>query len=336
MKEYMSKFEAAGAGTEAEEKFINFRLSPEDFEVAKIVHERDKEKFVGMVERKAISLSPEQEQYIRFAEEELLNILKKYSIDYPPALREETVIAFLSKPDYEAIVKDKDSDAVYIPERNIILMQYLRSYRNKKNQGQFLNAISHELVHAKSFRSLQAFKNKERKVDTTQHRSGLSITKLGRPEKELFNELNEGITDAIARELTENIINGRRGEFKETIYSQIKRVTRKDSQESEKLFDEGYHYTFPQEALSYDNEVALFEFLVDALSAHSKEYKNKPGEIKTMFYNAYFSGSMQKIGRLIDETFGRGAFRMIAEQPFDDPEKKTFENLKIRLSIPRR
>ncbi len=317
MKESTPKFEAASRENETEEKIINYRLAPEDFEIAKKIHAEEKEKFLNKLERKVIEPTPEQGRLLEYIKESILEVLDKYEIPDPDTLKQDTSVAFLRGPDFKSLVlKETDTKegdelpvAEYIPEKNIILLWYKSVWQKNENQAEFVNTISHELLHAKAFRSLQAYKKRSSGIDV--HRSGLTIFKLGRPHKVLFNQLDEGITDELAAEITEKLIKA-------------------DSREKWTKDEESV-----AEALRPSEEQKLFQFIAEALSKHSAEYKDKPDEIKALFYNAYFSGSMQKVGRLIDDTFGRGTFRMIAEKPFDKSGEIS-EVLKIHLSIPRR
>lgn len=58
---------------------------------------------------------------------------------------------------------------------------------------------------------------------------------------------------------------------------------------------------------------AFYAERVIVLSRKCPEYHGKEEELRTLFYEAKFSGSMLKIGRLIERTLGKGTFRLIAE-----------------------
>lgn len=94
---------------------------------------------------------------------------------------------------------------------------------------------------------------------------------------------------------------------------EIERMCEKNAEIAEIILNEGYHYKYPPLHQAYQKERNILHQLIVVLARKCPEYKGKEEELRTLFYEAKFSGSMVKIGRLIERTLGKGTFRLIAE-----------------------
>ncbi|MDP2669141.1 MAG: hypothetical protein Q8P07_04885 [bacterium] len=407
-----------GLESPAEDEIIKYRLSEDDFEVAKDTNIEERQKLLETLETQCIEPTEEQSRLIESIDRNFTNVFDKYNISYPPSKYPETF--FLSAANFKKLdIEEKgkvagkkpwpDIAGFYLPEKDAVVVWYRKApWSKNENNEEFVHTVSHELLHANAFRSLQAFKKEgadKPAVDT--HRSGFQIVKLGQPDKVLFHDLNEAITETLAAEVTSNVIKSENELFGAAIKEQIEKEIRrslkpgpKTSKGAEKTnpsremaISKGYDFKIPafyewldkkysfmdfhermrgnnkfknEKLQEYEEEVKslpgfqqnqvivedifkkdqfeykykdlvysperkLFGRLIDALSKNRPELEGKFDEIKSIFYNAYFNGSMQKIGRLIDETFGRGTFRLVAENAKIDGIDHKSEELRKRL-----
>ena len=352
-----------------EEPILNFRLLAEDFEIVKKVHASEKEKFLGMLGEKRVELTSVQKGLTSLANEGIANILHRYDIDLPERVYKQTDVVPLSFAEYKKVLGQEtkqgfpDAEGVYIPEVDKALLWYKENpwHKDVRNQ-EFLHTVIHGLGHAKSYRALKAFREREEEEKialVSEYRSGLRIIKLASSEAVLFHSLNEAITETLAIEVTNGIMNANREVFRVEIIQQInweiekvwsikttkdpRVATMKEKMQKagwvsgrpslewqqefqKKIFDE-YQYAYPAKFQSYKKERGVFERLITTLAEKSEDYKNKEDEIRGLFYHAYFSGRLLTVGRLVEKTLGKGTFRMVAEMGYDKGTKQ--------LSIPK-
>lgn len=246
-----------------------------------------------------------------------------------------------------------DTLGFYDSNTNTVILWYKQTAWGKDQRNQeFLHTLTHELIHAYSLRILQACKVREKeeakeKPVISAHRKGLCIDKLGRSEKTLFSGLDEALTEDMAVEITSEAVNRHRLDiFEDIVRKQFvyllgkmpktnganmlhKRaeelgfsrhlsgtpdVVRKQVNDIvTALLQEMPVYAYPSIYQSYRKERKVLDRLIMVLSRKCPEYHGKEEELRTLFYEAKFSGSMLKIGRLIERTLGKGTFRLIAE-----------------------
>lgn len=177
------------------------------------------------------------------------------------------------------------------------------------------------------------------------HRSGMYLYKLGMPEKERFRGLDEALTENLAVELTNEVVTQHRLDtFEDVVRQQLIYVlsrmstvrTRALHERAKELglphfswvtedirkrmndvitalLQEGVVYEYPSPYQTYKKERKVLDRLIMVLARKCPEYNGKEEELRRLFYEAKFSGSMLKIGRLIERTLGKGTFRLIAE-----------------------
>ncbi|MBI4129282.1 hypothetical protein HY464_01155 [Candidatus Peregrinibacteria bacterium] len=373
---------------------INFRLTPEEFEEAVDTHGREREDWLGDLREKHIEPTERQAALVEEVFSAIEEKLSSYSFDIPAVRRSRPDILFLSRKDYwkekygkEEDSKNPDTLGYFDPNTNTVILWYKQTAWGKDQRNQeFLHILTHELLHAYSLRIMQAYKGKEREEFRegepllSAHRVGMYLYKLGMPKKERFCGLDEALTEDLAVEVTNSIINSRRiGEFESVIQDQIRYLMgqRRDNPVKQRLvslgyrsklpnrywgpdcdrwfrerhpedmnkqsgdsirlahldeferevegmreqnakiietiLSEGYEYQYPSVHQAYRKERKVLDRLIMVLARQCSEYKGKEEELRKIFYEAKFSGSMVKLGRLIERTLGKGTFRLIAE-----------------------
>lgn len=89
-----------------------------------------------------------------------------------------------------------------------------------------------------------------------------------------------------------------------------------DTKIIDSIFNKGYRFKVTTRDQSYKRERNLLKKIIAAIVKKSEGYKGKKDEVKNLFYEAYFTGSLMKLGHVIEKTLGKGTFCLIAEEPF--------------------
>jgi hypothetical protein len=386
-----------------DDPIIRYRLSLDDLEVAKRVYAEDKEKVISSLREASVDITPEQKKLSEATQRYTESLAQKYSVpENKKATNKRYSVVFLPLDEFKKqrlIDKDAPSStldalAFYMPPENAVVLWYRtardaqwwnRSYYynlgkhpswdNDDGNDVFLHTLTHELYHAESFRSLQAFKGPSGEPEVIGRRIGLHIYRLRVPEKNLFREINEAITEELAIATTNQIVNENREEFKPLIMEDMEnfletaRITdpwmkraydlgyahsgfdewmrtqdpaytknpnrnreeelkrfeefiesdehkNNDAKIRETIFQDGYQFKLSESGKAYSRERGLLNRIITAVAKKNEDYKGKKEDVRNLFYEAYFSGSMLKLGRVIEKTFGKGAFRLMAEKPF--------------------
>lgn len=344
-----------------EDPIINFRLTPEEFEEVVDTHGKEKEEWLCGLHEKHIEPTERQaaliEEAFRVIEEKLVS----YGFDIPAIRKNRPDILFLSRKDYwkekygkEENYNNPDTLGFYEPTTNTVILWYKETAWGKDQRNQeFFHTLIHELLHAYSLRSLQAYREKTdagEKPAFSAHRVGMHIYKLGAPKTGRFHGLDEALTEDLAVEITNEIVNRHRLDiFEDAVRRQIallmvsykneKRANAVSARAKElgysphpyrryeeiatmsaevkeivnTILQEGFTYEYPILYQSYTKERKVLDRLIMVLARRCPEYEGKEEELRRLFYEAKFSGSMLKIGRLIERTLGEETFRLIAK-----------------------
>lgn len=384
-----------------EDSIINFCLTPEEFEEEVDTHGKEKEKWLHGLQEKHIEPTERQAALIEEAFDAIEEKLSSYGFDIPAIRKNRPDILFFSRKDYwkekdgREEHRNPDTPAFYDSTKNTVILWYKQTAWGKDQRNQeFLHTLTHELLHAYSLRILQAYRRTsiisvmegrepeiaEEKPNLSTHRIGMYIHSLGAHEKMLFRELDEALTEDLAVEITNEVINRKRfGEFASVTRDQIQYLMRqrrenpvqkhamsigyqsklpsrywgpdcdrwfrerypddlqkrpgdpirlahldefereieamrkKNAEIIATILHDGYPYQYPSLYQSYRKERRVLDRLIMVLGRKCPQYQGKEEELRKLFYEAKFSGSMLKIGRLIERTLGKGTFRLIAE-----------------------
>ena len=152
----------------------------------------------------------------------------------------------------------------------------------------FAVVLFHESVHLKSYKALQVERTGEGEREMASYRSGFSVmTRDGK--RKYFDDIEEALTVMVEQMFCDKIKNHEF--FKE---------------DSENI-----------EIRSTEEEQDLNK-LVDLLWERNQGDYNSREEILDVFFEAKINGHLVKVGKLIDNTFGKGSFRKIGEDGMGD------------------
>ena len=195
----------------------------------------------------------------------------------------------------------------------------------------------HEMLHFKSYNALQVIDGKKSEAES--YRIGFA-TRSRDGKNKYFSELNEAMTEELGRRIFQKAVGGLRNNpiFTEEINKTeevIKKYPKATSKSGKKLFtgDTLYAKTeAPADLIgmikyalgkgspqiitirhTYKKQRGMLNSLMDKVwNKHRDEFKDQE-EVFQFFAKAYMTGNLLSIGRLVEETFGKGTFRKIAE-----------------------
>ena len=305
------------------EKFTSFEhvigkgLTPED--KAKILKEKErmfKEQNFKNLADVELKKTNEEIEIIDLINQEtnkhLRNLgLKEFNI---PAKN----INILNKEGYEKIIGKKFT-AIYSPAYQAISINEL----DRNSRTVFASKVLHEMIHFKSYGSIQKQENEEPEV----YRTGLSIISQS-GKKQYFDNLNEGLTEELAKHIMLSFKNNPL--FKDEIEKTRKHIKEFDmgSTKDEKgnpIFDiENIYFIDVKEvkdkevkwitySFAREKEREILNSLIDKLFEKNKDKFQNRDEVFNVFIKAMLSGNIIPLGRLVDGTFGRKTFSKISE-----------------------
>ena len=209
------------------------------------------------------------------------------------------------------------------------LQQGIAVMENKSNLATF-NRVLHEMIHFKSYNTLQILELKENiKTKVQKYRVGLTMLSRKDDKKSYFTNINEAVTEMLTMELMKKNISN---PLFEKDLNKTKKISERYhdtlTENDEKFFNEDMYFAdivqekssenkgFPSFSLraygfSYKKERVILEELVKKLYEKNREKFNNTEEVLNLFKEGAMTGNMMKYGRLIDNTFGKGTLRKI-------------------------
>ena len=274
-----------------------FAKSPEEEKKVREVIEkrfRTQENISFKTEREK---TPDEAEIIKFIDKETSAIAEKFggknlSI---PAVN----VHIISENELLDLVKKRRGenaqipDATWKPRTQAIIMKDAGD-----NLVKFINVLTHEMYHTKAFQSL---KSDLEKKNLKWRRGGLSVGLRDRP-KEAFTDLDEAVTEYLTHM---NI---------EQWAAKKDRVPEIINETAEK-FGESDLYT-----PTYLREQIRFIGILNEIQTKNPEDFKDRESVFNIFAEAYFTGGLLKLRKIVDQTFGNGSFIEFAKKGL--PESK--------------
>ena len=213
----------------------------------------------------------------------------------------------------------------------------------------FMKKVFHEMLHFKSYNSLQVSTSENPEID--EYRVGLTVhTRDGRMM--YFVNLNEAVTEEMTKIFATKILDNPMfvEETKQTkdIMTRYPRTTITGSNEllfdndtfyaeveSKKSWGESFGRLFgvqekpkniTTESFTYYQERKILNKLIDKLVERNPEKFQDKEEVFEIFAKGMITGNILPIGRLIEKTFGRGTLRKIGELDENIKKQEEFVN----------
>ena len=181
-------------------------------------------------------------------------------------------------------------------------------------EGNLKNAhtVCHELLHLNSFQSLWFKENNGEEVFNIR-RSGFTIHGKDDGDTIYFNEISEAITEELSIRFEEenfadlSIIGAevkKRDKFKKEAGLSMKDVLAINKKDSS--IDFAFY--------SYSGERKKLNKIIDDIYDRNHDRFASVEEVFDVFARAYFTGKLLPVAHLIEKTYGKGAFRKIAQE----------------------
>ncbi len=295
--------------------------------ILKSREERFDDQVFKELEGKEREKTPEELQIIDFANKITNEIRQKYGLDdFDIPSKNFHIIK-------ENEWWDKKGVAFYQPNLQGVAICEDQSKMN------FAKKIIHEMLHFKSYGALQI--TKSGKPELEDYRLGLIInTRNGK--NEYFSSLNEAVTEEITKKYSiEHIKDLSRNPLFEQEIKQTREIIsghpNTKTESGRPLFNNDIFYaeikevsndkkttTIVTKGFTYKRERLVLNKLIDKLLGKNKEELKDREEIFNLFAKGMLNGNILPIGRLIDNTFGKGTFRKIGELDSDIKAQEEF------------
>jgi hypothetical protein len=289
----------------------------------------DQSRYIENLQGEERPKTAEEEQVINLANELTNDLLRRYGLKPLDVFFENVHVIKQGKwweDNFDAFY-EQFSQAIAVVEQPAAIV--------------FLKRMLHELIHLKSYNAAQVVQNHESKPNN--YRVGIDMRSRDYSRR-YFKYLNEAIVEQLVMEILEKAKS--MPFFAEDLAETEKNrpIYKKETEDEfggEFHFDDDIYYVgrhrdtwqeqlgrkfglikgkpeYLLEGYTYRLEREALNILIDKILQHHPEYTGRQ-QVFDIFVKAVLQGNMMPLGRLIDNTFGRGTFRRLGE--FDDAEK---------------
>lgn len=280
------------------------------------------EQFFQDIRNRERDKTPEEMIIISLANKTTNDLRKKYGLEPFNVPRKN--IHIIKK---DAWPNDTSAAAVYVSMHQGVAI------RESPSKLFTMSLVLHEMIHFKSYNAIQAKRSGET-LEANEYRVGLTVHDLKKPGKRYFRSLNEAITEELTKSALAAYTKHRL--FSDEVSATMR--TMKDYAGAVKtngkpLFS---HDTFLAYALqsprpgaktgvpvetidfAYKKEREFLYRIIEGIFKHHPDKFKDKIEIFDLFAKAMMTGNLLPIGKLVEDTYGKGSFRRIGE--WEPPE----------------
>lgn len=175
----------------------------------------------------------------------------------------------------------------------------------------------HELMHHASFQRVGVVQNTEEsgaEMLAVLERNGFNMAVKKDPQKMLFYYLTEMVVEKLTKEFVEKIRT--ESDFKEEFdYIEEQLAERGESRPWGGYMEVGFDDTGKEIwhlSEAYKEEVERFEGILSEMATQNPQFASSE-EVFYIFVRGLLSGRLLEIARLLEKTYGKGAFRKLGE-----------------------
>ncbi len=330
-------------------EIINVDLNEEDFALVKIDLENMQREFIENLKGRRVEITPEQENLLHSIDTTTQDILLRYGIELPDENFAASDIIPLSREDIIDISRKSREmtdypkmEGLFIPLLDQAIIYYKKHWEKNQYNRDFVHVATHEIMHAKSFLSLQIFKKENGEVFIEGHKSGLQEMEIGNPKIHSFEDLNEAITEMLTVEVANEVISKLKHE--QIVANNIEKAKKlfRGSDKPQRIDEAGKimesHLFSKEDVFQYELPAPIYEKNCDILRQIIEEISRRLSmdekKVKSVFYKAYFEGDNQELESMIDEALSENTFDIIATEFFSEKLQKRLKSKdkKSRLS----
>lgn len=253
------------------------------------------DEFLEKLKNFEIPKSSEQIEIINSINEVLAKYIKSLGLDYHQ----------LSADNYHVIKGDE-----YIKERgddstacfsSITFSVFFNNDVVSKNNHLFINMALHETLHSAMHLAYGVIDDEEdkEKYKYGRYRAGVAAYSYdGQPKHVHFKGLDEAIVSEMQKDVLQEVL------------KQPKIVS---------LFEEGRAEDDERIEFPYQKNRMVLNYICSEIAQQMPDEYKDESEVKKEFFKAHISGRLLKIAHLVDDTFGKGSFRILGNMN-DDKE----------------
>jgi len=184
---------------------------------------------------------------------------------------------------------------------------------DEKKNLKFAYSILHEIMHLESFQSYQQIKSHA----ITDRRLGISMVSY-KDGKSYFLDINEAVTEELSKRFAEKYFGKMEVlqpelDKKDSWKRHLKPHAKHRGENLRYVEDvEGKSPTFFYHTYKDERE-QLNELIADLYEKHKGRFES-PEKVFDLFARACMTGKVLELARLIEDTYGKGAFRDLAEK----------------------
>lgn len=214
--------------------------------------------------------------------------------------------------------EDFEGCSYFVPTLQLIVVREKNIGKSYFSKVVFAANLLHEMIEFKSYAS--AKKVSDSFFDIC--RAGLKIYRASDSNEAYFSNINEAIVEELGIRIFDKLKGHELLKFEITLTNQIKKNISEEKLAGFEflLNDDIYSIGLDLEnsmllwsGFAYPRQRKILNNLVEKIYRRNADKFRESEQVFNMFANAVFTGRMVRVGRLIDKTFGKGAFRTIAE-----------------------
>jgi len=255
--------------------------------------------------------SKEEISFIDFANRETSLLMREAGLD-PFNIPSEN-LHIISKSLYKKVSNKEIGPAFSLPEiRTIILNQ--SSLKN--NPLKMASSILHEMLHAKAYISVESHNDGQ-----TTSRFGLSVRSAQKEDKEgnkheHFLGLHEAIVSETEKRLNKKLLDlPELRKYKNWLESEEAKKIKEEVIKEKNIKEEDIFWcekdTKKCKVFPYPKQRKTFNYVCEEIQKQFPERFQDEEAVYKVFLNAHFTGRLLDLAHLVEDTFGKGSFRVL-------------------------
>lgn len=214
---------------------------------------------------------------------------------------------------YKEVEEDGDIIGVTFQDRQLIALNAERLVHPIDKAS----IILHEITHLKNFLAIEVHNDLNKP-----YRSGLKISALRKKEERIgfftvFSGLNEAVVSEIEKRYLPELL--RQNQFLADEYNweiskeacdlkeKVAKEKGRDADEVMWISKDGKNFS----SFSYYEQRKVLDYIVDGLYKDNADKFDSRDEVMKLFFKSHFNGKLLPIARLIEKSFGKGAFEIV-------------------------
>lgn len=218
---------------------------------------------------------------------------------------------------YRKICKNDNYATTFHTKQGI----FMNGQEYQKNDLFFSATAFHELLHLKSHFTMEVNKNPEGKLTKTPYREGLAVRALQESGLndiyyDYFRGLYEAVVSSYEIPYTDMVFElPMFKEEKEWMHSKEAQEIKKKISLEERINEQEIYWVSRngKDFLTppYPDLRKTFDYILEEIYLTAKNKFNSRQEVKNEFLKSSFNGNLLPIAKLVENTFGKGSFRLL-------------------------